>query len=142
MERPAPSVCDVAPAALDRVLKKCLAKDRDERWQSARDLKAALEVVSGGGTEVKAQAKGLLYTQGWIVAGVVVAVVAALGAWMLKPAPARPVTRLVIALGPDEHLANLNSPAVVISPDGANIVYVASRGSGPAQLFILSLIHI
>jgi serine/threonine-protein kinase len=70
---------------------------------------------------------------------VVVAVVAALGAWMLKPAPARPVTRLVIALGPDEHLANLNTPAVAISPDGANIVYVASRGNGPAQLFLRAL---
>src|SRR5690242_3726476 len=27
MERPAPSITDVAPAALDRILKKCLAKD-------------------------------------------------------------------------------------------------------------------
>src|SRR5215471_18601714 len=42
LERPAPSVADVAPAALDRVLRRCLAKDPDERWQSARDLKAAL----------------------------------------------------------------------------------------------------
>jgi len=31
MERPAPSIADVAPAALDRVLKKCLAKDPDDR---------------------------------------------------------------------------------------------------------------
>src|SRR6266404_9989897 len=39
MERPAPSIADVAPAALDRVLRKCLAKDPDERWQTSRDLK-------------------------------------------------------------------------------------------------------
>src|SRR6202140_3435073 len=37
LERPAPSVAEVAPAALDRVVKKCLAKDPDDRWQSARD---------------------------------------------------------------------------------------------------------
>jgi serine/threonine-protein kinase len=73
------------------------------------------------------------------VAGVVVAVAAALGAWMLKPAPARPVTRLVIDVGPEEHLANLNTPAVAISPDGANIAYVASRGNSPAQLFLRPL---
>ncbi len=39
MERPAPSIAHIAPPALDRVLQKCLAKDPDERWQSARDLK-------------------------------------------------------------------------------------------------------
>src|SRR5579862_633444 len=37
MERPAPSVADVAPPALDRVLQRCLAKDPDDRWQNARD---------------------------------------------------------------------------------------------------------
>jgi len=41
MERPALSIADVAPAAPDRVLKKCLAKDPDERWQTARDLEAS-----------------------------------------------------------------------------------------------------
>jgi serine/threonine protein kinase len=35
MERPAPSVADVAPPAVDRVLQRCLAKDPDDRWQSA-----------------------------------------------------------------------------------------------------------
>jgi serine/threonine protein kinase len=47
MERPAPSIADVAPAALDRVLKKCLAKDPDERWQTARDLKDELQWIAG-----------------------------------------------------------------------------------------------
>jgi serine/threonine protein kinase len=46
MERPAPSITDVAPPALDRVLKRCLEKDPDNRWQSARDLKSALELVT------------------------------------------------------------------------------------------------
>lgn len=38
----------VVPAALDRVLRRCLAKDSEERWQTARDLKAALEWVAAG----------------------------------------------------------------------------------------------
>ena len=59
--------------------------------------------------------------------------------WMLKPVPAKPVSRTVIALGPDEHLANLNDLAVAISPDGAYVVYVATRGSGRAQLFLRRL---
>src|SRR5258707_2633953 len=35
MERPAPSIADVAPAALDRGLRKWLAKDPDERWHTS-----------------------------------------------------------------------------------------------------------
>src|SRR6202049_4779352 len=46
MERPAPSIADAAPAALDRVLKRCLEKDPDNRWQTARDLKAELEWIT------------------------------------------------------------------------------------------------
>src|SRR5712691_11653968 len=46
LERPAPSVADVAPPALDRVLKRCLEKDPENRWQSARDLRAALELIA------------------------------------------------------------------------------------------------
>src|SRR5579863_5150512 len=46
LERPAPSIGDVAPAALDRVLRRCLEKDPDERWQSARDLRAAISFAA------------------------------------------------------------------------------------------------
>ena len=46
MERPAPSIADVAPPALDRVLKRCLEKDPENRWQSVRDLKAELEWIA------------------------------------------------------------------------------------------------
>ena len=45
LEREAPSVAAVAPRALDRVLQKCLAKDPSERWQSARDIRHALDLV-------------------------------------------------------------------------------------------------
>jgi serine/threonine protein kinase len=46
MERPAPTVGDVAPRALDQLLKHCLEKDPENRWQSARDLKIELEWIA------------------------------------------------------------------------------------------------
>src|ERR1043166_3891972 len=35
-----------APAELERILRRCLAKKPEERWQSAGDLKTALEWVT------------------------------------------------------------------------------------------------
>src|SRR5262245_16750163 len=37
----------VAPAALDRLIRKCLAKDPDKRWQSAHDVASELEWLAG-----------------------------------------------------------------------------------------------
>jgi serine/threonine protein kinase/Tol biopolymer transport system component len=48
MEREPPpltTVAPLAPAALERVVRRCLAKNRDDRWQSARDLGHELEWI-------------------------------------------------------------------------------------------------
>ena len=42
----------LSPPALDRVVKKCLAKDPDERWQTARDLADALKWISQDSSQV------------------------------------------------------------------------------------------
>lgn len=54
MERPAPSISEHAPPALDWVLQRCLAKNPDERWQSAKDLKSELEHVASSLNEAPA----------------------------------------------------------------------------------------
>ena len=128
MQREAPSVAEVAPATLDWALRRCLAKDPDERWQTAHDLKAELVWIAGGGTEAprKTQARS---ASKWIwgAAVLLIAAITALAGWMLRPVPAasKPVSRMVIALGPGEHLANLDTPAVAISPDGTNASYMS-----------------
>src|SRR3970282_724478 len=39
----------LSPPALDRVVKKCLRKDREDRWQSARDVTDELKWIKEGG---------------------------------------------------------------------------------------------
>src|SRR5262245_48443901 len=55
---PAPiaTVQPIAPAALDRVVRKCLAKDPDDRWQSAKDLADELSWISRTDSTIESQA--------------------------------------------------------------------------------------
>ncbi len=43
----------MTPLSLERVVKKCLAKDPDERWQSASDLAAQLNWIAEGGSQAE-----------------------------------------------------------------------------------------
>ena len=46
----------MTPPALDRVVKRCLVKDPDDRWQSARDLEQELKWIADGGAQIGAAA--------------------------------------------------------------------------------------
>lgn len=67
------------PADLERVLDRTLAKDPENRWQSARDLKAALELIAAPAPPPPASARGRRTP--WILAGVFASIAAVL-AWM------------------------------------------------------------
>ena len=46
---PVSTLQPLAPAILDRVVRTCLAKDPDERWQSAADLRRELSWIAEAG---------------------------------------------------------------------------------------------
>src|SRR6266852_5215939 len=50
---PISSFQSMTPPALDRVVKRCLAKEPDERCQSAKDLTDELKWIAEGGSQVK-----------------------------------------------------------------------------------------
>jgi hypothetical protein len=105
-------------------------------------LKTELTWIAGGEIEATAPSRSRLGKAGWVAAVAALMLVLGAGAaWMLKPVPVpvRPTLRTVIDLAPDERFANLSTPVVAISPDGTAVVYIASRGSGPAQLFLRPL---
>src|SRR5271170_5908697 len=132
MERPAPSISEVAPPALDRVLKRCLEKDRENRWQNARDLKAELEWIEQNPSEGSSVPAAIARQRPWpwIAAGVL-ALVAAGACWIAyrstRPAELKPLVRLEVDLGRDVNLDALGGSDVIISPDGTRIAYL-SRG--------------
>ena len=135
---PISSLQPMTPPALDRVVKKCLAKEPEKRWQAASDVCDELKWIAEGGSQVavggRNRRKGIRrYAVGRAVIGAWLAwlfcAIAGLAVWNLKPTPPQPVTRTVITLPPGQQLAGLdNGPAVALSPDGTHLAYVARQG--------------
>jgi eukaryotic-like serine/threonine-protein kinase len=147
LDREPPSITELQPLApppLTRIVSSCLAKDPDERWQSAHDLMRELEWVREGisattAVEPVARKKKLRRSLPWLLAAL--STIAAIAAW-LQPAPAVPQRHLVSAVAPPSgaHFSVTGDAAgpVTLSPDGRWATYVAFGESGP-QLWLQSL---
>jgi Tol biopolymer transport system component len=147
-----PPICSLqpmTPPALDRVVKTCLAKEADNRWQSAGDLTRELKWIAEGSSPATfvpgAAPKGIraLGRRGLVVsvgALLLVAFVTGFAIWNLKPSLSpQPVTRTAINLPPGQQLADLdNGPAMALSPDGTQLAYVARQG-GTQQLYLRAM---
>ncbi len=147
---PISSLQPMTPPALDRVVKKCLAKEPDRRWQAASDVCDELKWIVEGGSQVTAvpaapvkgistRWKGALLCSG---ASLILAALIGVAVWNLKPTPPpslRPVSRFAITLPPGQQLAGLDSgSAAALSPDGTHLAYAARQG-GIQQLYLRSM---
>jgi eukaryotic-like serine/threonine-protein kinase len=132
MERPAPSIADVAPPALDRVLQKCLVKDPDNRWQSVRDLKDELEWIrSKLNVGVAAPSRSRF---SWVWAGTAIAAMAGLSGLAFvhfrEAPPPEPLTVRFQIPPPEKSSIDYFK----LSPDGRSLAFTADR-----RLWIRSL---
>jgi serine/threonine protein kinase/Tol biopolymer transport system component len=131
-----------AAPPLDRVIRKCLAKDPDERFQTARDLKYNLGLAMETVPEASATSGSRPGKTGWIVAGVLAVIVAALAfIYFRQKPPETPVIRSTI-LPPDKNGFHFDLPPYgtpALSPDGRRLVFGAQPAGGPARLWIRSL---
>ncbi|MDO8681049.1 MAG: protein kinase [Acidobacteriota bacterium] len=136
------------PGALDHIVRRCLAKDPDERWQSAHDLASELRWIAGsdgGATQtsgVTAPARSsrrvspLVAAAGGLAIGAVLAAAAVL---VLRPgrlASASAVVRAVLPLPAGAAFAQVNARTTIgISPDGRFVVFSAVA-DGVQRLFL------
>src|SRR5271169_6027453 len=137
------SLQPMTPPALDRVVKKCLTKEPEKRWQVASDLCDELKwiVESSGQTAAIYPAvparKNWRKTLAWVATGIVACVIVGIAAWMLKPAPLRPVMRFAMSLPPGLRL--LGGQPIAISPDGKLLVYAAGESTAATQLYVRAM---
>jgi serine/threonine protein kinase/Tol biopolymer transport system component len=121
------------PAPMRKLLRRCLEKDRKRRLDSAADARLeideALTSIGDDGAVTTVTTPGAAWRRvlPWSVAAIL-AIAASVATWLLKGPTPQPPVRLAINLPPGQRLAALNQPALAISPDGKNLVYVAVQG--------------
>jgi serine/threonine protein kinase len=126
IERPVPSIADVAPRALDRILQRCVKKDPEQRWQNARDLMFELASVSESAEAAPAPPKRNSWLRYAVTALLAIAATAAVFRLMPHDA-ATPTSDWKVSLTPPpgSDLADIGDLAYAtpeISPDGSMVV--------------------
>jgi len=145
------SLQPMMPPALDRVIKRCLSKDPENRWQTARDLELELKSVAEGpqAAAVATVNPARLLSRRNLITGLAFLVFGAIlgfAVWYLKPSPAlppQPVARFVV-LPPEKSSFNPNPNFVTVSPDGSKLAFVVggdtgTSGSTSSQLWVRPL---
>ena len=122
------------PAAIHRVLRRCLARDRSQRLADIRDVRLELDEASreasapaAPAAPVDAQRSGPIGIAILAVAIAVAVAITSLVWWWNRPLPARPsVSRFTYTLPDGDRFTGAAYPVVALSRDGARLVYVAS----------------
>src|SRR4029077_12165193 len=121
---------------LTHVIDRCLAKEPESRWDSAKDVKFELEwAEKSQPAAVPVPAKTPVRTRlSWVVAALAVVVALALAwvAWRATRPVDRPLMRFSADLGPAA-VEGRNITAA-ISPDGTRLTFVVRGSGGKEQL--------
>jgi eukaryotic-like serine/threonine-protein kinase len=122
------------PSALERVVRRCLESDPDDRWHSARDLEWELESIAQAQAETRSRPRRTIPAWMLVVAGLAIVGLGALTAWQLgRHGAVPPLVRVNIVL-PDKALVR----SLAVSPDGRFVAVVLVK-DGKQQIWIRAL---
>jgi Tol biopolymer transport system component len=161
--RPIIELQPLTPTLLEHIVSRCLAKDRDDRWQSASDLTRELRWLSESGVSARMSASTLsraarparlMRGAGLALVGLLVGVAATMVAERRRgPSGERAdVARAMVSVAPAEYLQALPSDRTTTegrpgrttmawSPDGRSMVFSGVRGDRQ-ELYVRSLDHL
>jgi Tol biopolymer transport system component len=137
---PIAAIQPLTPPALEQIVCTCLAKDPDDRFQSAHDLKLQLQWIAAGGSQVGAPAvvssrrkKTATVLTAATIAGWVIA--AALGVLLMiyagRLTSARQSVHTSIEPPTGFDFFSVVDGAPAISPDGQQVAFLAAKKGTP-----------
>jgi serine/threonine-protein kinase len=135
------------PPAIPRLLRRCLTRSVKERLRDIGEARIIIDKVLGGTAEESAAPAASTVTPQALwrralpwAAMALLAVVAILAVWKPWQAPATPgVIRLSADFGSDGNLYLEYGSAVILSPDGTHIAFVATDAGGKRQIYVRPL---
>jgi serine/threonine protein kinase len=135
---PLPTLLPTSPSSLDRVLRTCLAKNPEDRWQNAGDLKRELRwIAEGSGEEAPASKRRARVLWGWATAALLLVALLAslLGPWRSRRQPSATGLRFTIPPPAGSSFQGM----LALSPDGSRLAFVATSSDGRDLLWLRPL---
>ena len=137
------------PSALDHVVERCLAKDPDERWQSAADVGAVLRWIASSGGEQPAgkrePRRPWREYAAWSVAAILLTALAITISRRAPDSATPPQEVVVFSVYPPpggafrSHGASVPTLNLALAPDGRHLVFLAAGADGVARLWLRPL---
>lgn len=146
---PLSSSLPAVPQNVDRLVRRCLAKNPEDRWQSARDLAIELQWISGQ-PAVSPQPSMTAATKfgrirewiAWIAAAsfLLLTLVLAVTSGQREPETRIPAFELSVVEPEDAPFTSIgDGGAVALSPDGLRLAFVCSNAEGKRFLYVRPL---
>jgi hypothetical protein len=130
---PAPmaQLSPLSPPALEHYVRRCLAKDLEDRWQNAGDLSRELTWLAQSGFHSPFARQRVGRFPAWLFAGLAIAVGIGAGTFLQRSLSKRPP--------PQYHRLTFQRGVVLsarLAADGHSVVYCAAWGQADPQVYV------
>jgi Tol biopolymer transport system component len=137
----------MVPPALNRVVKTCLAKDPEDRFQTAHDVKLQLQWIAEGGSQAGLPAPVVARRKSreklaWALAAAAIVVAGLATVGYLRRAPVHAERIRSYLLPPEKAefaITDTSSGSVTISPNGRMATFATKGADGKTVLWIQPL---
>jgi eukaryotic-like serine/threonine-protein kinase len=139
--RPVSAIQPLLPPALDHIVKKCLSKDPEDRWQNAQDVASELkwvsEQISQGQTSPALSPPAFKIRTASVITGILIlttVLFAAIAVYFYKAAQEKPVLRVLVL--PEVNTTMSQAGSVAVSPNGKLVAFVALAEGGINSIYL------